>query len=91
MDTLKGTDRDPETGAPAAGKAPFPKGGADEGGVKPAQPVAATPQNQTAPGEVRTEERSVDPSVSIESINGEGEARPDRSGRAGGMIGEGGS
>jgi hypothetical protein len=91
MSTPQSTDRDPETGAPHAGKAPFPKGGADEGGVKAGQPVAPTPQNQTAPGEVRTEEREADPSLSIESINGEGAARPDRAGRAGGMIGEGGS
>jgi hypothetical protein len=90
MSTPQSTDRDPETGAPAAGKAPFPKPGADEGGVKTGQPVAPTPQNQTA-YDGKTGEKATDPSISIESINGEGEASPDRAGRAGGMIGEGGT
>jgi hypothetical protein len=82
-------DRDPRTGAPDVGKAPFPDGGADEGGVKTADGDPPSPDSPLTPGGVEGEgkpEREADPSISIESVNGD---RADE--RDGGMIGEGGS
>lgn len=90
-------DRDPHTGAPNAGVAPFPGGGADEGervgGVKSPGDERPAPEPEPLRGDVEREdetEREADPSISIDAVNGEGEASPDRLGHAGGEVGEGG-
>jgi len=78
-------DRDPRTGAPDAGVAPFPGGGADEGGVKTAEGGPPSPDSPLTPGGRRGEgmtEEQADPSLSIEDVN--------REPHDGGMIGEGG-